>query len=108
MLHVRSMKERDASACVETVNHIIAIGGSTAYEVPYEVEDYRAWYLDTAPVSNVVEKNGRLVGFQAAFQYEPGRLSIGTFTDPETSLPARDGPCSERPWRTVAPWAFTP
>lgn len=81
MFEVRRMEERDVPACVEIINHIIAMGGSTAYEEPYAEADFAAHYLREAPVTNVVLYDGRLVGFQAAFDVGDGFYSVGSFTD---------------------------
>lgn len=78
---VRAMTPADTPACTEIVNHIIALGGSTAYEAPYALADFAAHYLDEPPVSNVVLSEGRVVGFQAAFDVGDGLYSIGSFTD---------------------------
>ena len=78
---VRTMTTEDVPACVVILNHIIALGGSTAYEDPYTETHFADHYLDEPPVSNVVFLNGRLVGFQAAFDVGDGLYSIGSFTD---------------------------
>lgn len=78
---VRKMERSDAPACVEILNHIIAAGGSTAYEDPYTAEVFADHYCDEPPVSNVVLVDDRIVGFQAAFDIGDGLYSIGSFTD---------------------------
>lgn len=77
----RPMTAADVPACVEILNHTIAMGGTTAYEVPYSVEGFKDHYLDEPPVSNVVLFKGRVVGFQGAFDVSDATLSIGSFTD---------------------------
>jgi len=80
---VREMRKGDAEACVAIINPIIAKGGSTAYEDPYEVADFDAHYRQEAKIANVVTLDGRVVGFQSAFEVEDGVYSIGSFTDQE-------------------------
>lgn len=84
---VRAMEQRDVPACVAIVNHIIALGGSTAYEEPYSEADFAAHYLNEPPVTNVVLLRGRVVGFQAAFDAGDGLYSIGSFTDQANPVP---------------------
>ncbi|MCF2871508.1 GNAT family N-acetyltransferase [Octadecabacter sp. G9-8] len=84
---VRDMHRNDVPACVEIINHIIALGGSTAYEDPYTEPHFADHYLDEPPVTNVVLLGTRLVGFQAAFDIGDGLYSIGSFTDQQN--PAR-------------------
>ncbi|MEL6960141.1 MAG: GNAT family N-acetyltransferase [Pseudomonadota bacterium] len=78
---VRRMEAADIPACVGIINPIIAAGGSTAYEDPYSAEDLEARYLHEADISNVAISDGRVVGFQAVFEVEPGVFSVGSFTD---------------------------
>jgi len=78
---VRAMAEKDVASCVSILNHIIALGGSTAHEEPLSLAELRAKYLDDPPISNVVEMEGRIVGFQAAFDVGGGEYSIASFTD---------------------------
>lgn len=78
---VRNMERGDVPACVAILNHIIGLGGSTAYEDPYTETYFAQHYFDEPPVSNVVKLGGRLVGFQAAFDIGGGVYSIGSFTD---------------------------
>ncbi|MBS0123765.1 GNAT family N-acetyltransferase [Aestuariicoccus sp. KMU-90] len=75
------MQARDVADCVAIVNHIIALGGSTAYETPFSGDGFAAHYLGEPPVSNVVLRGERIVGFQAAFDVGDGHYSIGSFTD---------------------------
>ena len=80
-LIARAMTADDVPACVAIVNHIIALGGTTAYEEPYSEQDFHDHYLVEPPVTNVVTQDGRVVGFQAAFDVGDGLYSIGSFTD---------------------------
>ncbi len=77
----RDMQSVDVPACVAILNHTIARGSSTAHEDPFENGGFADHYLDEPEVTNVVLHNGRIVGFQAAFEVEPGVYSIGSFTD---------------------------
>ncbi len=81
-LIARPMTAEDVPACVDIINHIIGLGGTTAYEEPYTVDALKAHYLEEADISNVVEDNGRIAGFQAVFaQDNPTEYSVGSFTD---------------------------
>lgn len=80
-LEVRDMTAEDVPACVAIVNHIIALGGTTAYEEPYSNQDFHDHYFVEPPVTNVVTRDGVVVGFQAAFDVGDGFYSIGSFTD---------------------------
>jgi len=83
----RNMNPDDVPACVAIINATIAIGGTTAYENPYENATFQAHYLEEAATAMVVTFDGRVVGFQSCFEVEPGVYSIGSFTDQEQ--PAR-------------------
>jgi len=85
-LYARKMGAEDIPACCRIINHIIALGGSTAYEDPYNEADLKAHYLHEAEVSNVVLDGARLVGFQSAFEIEQGVYSIGSFTDQQSPV----------------------
>ena len=80
---VRDMRKDDVDACLAIINPIIAKGGSTAYEDPYKAADFEAHYLQEAKIANIVTLDGRVVGFQSAFEVETGVYSIGSFTDQE-------------------------
>jgi GNAT superfamily N-acetyltransferase len=75
------MQRGDVAACVEVINHIISLGGSTAHEDAFDEAGFADHYLDEPKVANVVLIDGRIVGFQAAFEIETGVYSIGSFTD---------------------------
>lgn len=85
-LTTRAMQSSDVPACVTIVNHIIALGGSTAYEDPYTEADFADHYLDEPPVTNLVLLGDRIVGFQAAFDIGDGLYSIGSFTDQQNPV----------------------
>ncbi|MEL6608751.1 MAG: GNAT family N-acetyltransferase [Pseudomonadota bacterium] len=83
----RKMTHDDVAACVAILNHTIELGGTTAHEEVMTEADFRDHYCDEPPVNNVVIQDGRVVGFQAAFDVGDGLYSIGSFTDQKT--PAR-------------------
>ena len=82
----RKMTAADVPACLSIINPIIATGGTTAYEDPYTEQAFLDHYCNEPPVSNVILHNGTLIGFQAAFEVDPGIYSIGTFTDRNNSV----------------------
>lgn len=86
MFETRTMQLVDVPACVAIVNHTISLGGSTAYEEPYTEDGFADHYLREAPVSNVTYADGRLVGFQAAFDVGEGLYSIGSFADQQNPV----------------------
>lgn len=83
IFEVRGMTRADVAACVRIINHTIGLGGSTAHEEFFVEADFADQYLDEPDVANVVVLDGRIVGFQAAFEVEKGVFSIGSFTDQE-------------------------
>jgi len=85
-LIARDMTAEDVPACVAILNHIIELGGTTAYEEPYTHEFFHDHYLIEPPVTNVVTLDGRIVGFQAAFDVGDGLYSIGSFTDRQSPV----------------------
>lgn len=85
-LTARKMTRADVPACTAIINHIIALGGSTAYEDPYTEADLGDHYIDDAATSNVVVDGDRVVGFQSTFEVEPGVYSIGSFTDQQNPV----------------------
>ena len=80
---VRDMIREDVPACVRIINYTITLGGSTAHEDILDEPGFADHYFDEPEVANVVLKDGKIVGFQAAFEVEPGVYSIGSFTDQE-------------------------
>ncbi len=71
----------DVPECVRIINAIIEVGGSTAYEEPYQESDFQSAYLDGTELSLAAHYEGRVVGFQGCFLDSPGVYSIGSFTD---------------------------
>jgi len=80
-LMVRKMTSTDVPDCTAIINHIIAIGGTTAYEEPYTEQAFGNHYIEDAATFNVALSNSRIVGFQSTFEIKRGVYSIGTFTD---------------------------
>jgi len=87
MITVRDLSQADIPGCVAILNHIIALGGSTAYETPFTEAHFAKEYLRTPPVRNVALVSSRIVGFQAAFDAGGGLYSIGSFTDRAKPVP---------------------
>ena len=81
MLTTRAMEAGDVPACTDLINHIIALGGSTALEKPFTEAGFTAYYIDRAAVLNVVLSGNRIVGFQAANAVDDHLFQVGTFTD---------------------------
>lgn len=81
MIETRPITRADAPACVEILNHIIALGGSTAYEAPFTETEFAGEYVDDPAVCMVALVEGRAIGFQAVFDAGEGLYSIGSFTD---------------------------
>lgn len=84
MLITRPMRPADVPACADLLNHIIALGGSTAHETPFDTARFTSHYLQGPSISNVVLSGDRIVGFQVASRHKnlpDDVLDIGTFTD---------------------------
>lgn len=80
-LIARAMTADDAPACVEIINHIIDMGGSTAHSRPFDRDKMLQRYFADPVVPNVVLDDQRLVGFQSVFDIGNNVGSIGSFTD---------------------------
>lgn len=80
---VRDARPGDAEAMTAILNRIIAIGGTTAHEVPKTEGQVRADYIDGPDVlsSVVVEVAGTVIGWQSV-GYWHGDPHIGSFVDP--------------------------
>ncbi len=83
----RAAVPADAGAMTELLNEIIAAGGTTAYEEPYDAAAMLAQYI-AAPgliACTVAEDEGELLGFQGLFwpdahyPFPPGWAYIATF-----------------------------
>lgn len=87
-LKVRSATRKDAAGMAELINAIIAIGGTTAYEDPFDAASMDAAYISLPELVScfVAEADGELVGFQGLMRsFDPGDplpdgwATIGTF-----------------------------
>jgi L-amino acid N-acyltransferase YncA len=71
----RPARPTDAGEMAALLNSIIAAGGTTAYEEPFDAASMDEHYV-SAPgriSCTVAEENGRIVGFQGLFwPYDPG------------------------------------
>lgn len=87
-LTVRPATRADAAAMAELINTIIAIGGTTAYEDPFDAASIDAAYIALPQLVScfVAEADGEIVGFQGLMRsFDPddplpdGWATIGTF-----------------------------
>jgi L-amino acid N-acyltransferase YncA len=80
---VRKASPDDAAAMADVLNAVIAIGGTTAHEVPKSAAEVRDDYVDGVDVlsSVVAEDAGRIVGWQSV-GFWLGEEHIGTFVAP--------------------------
>jgi L-amino acid N-acyltransferase YncA len=84
-IRVRPTRRDDAAALAELLNEIIAAGGTTAYQVPFDAEGFADVHIDGPHVltSFIAEDDaGRTLGFQILLHDDrlaPGWGDIGTF-----------------------------
>jgi L-amino acid N-acyltransferase YncA len=80
---VRKALAEDAAGMAELLNHIIAIGGTTAHEQPTDAAKTRQHAIDGPDVlsSVVAEEDGSVVGWQSVEQFQ-GEPHIGTYVQP--------------------------
>lgn len=87
-LSVRPARPADAAAMAELINVIIAIGGTTAYEEPFDATSMDAAYISLPHLVScfVAEDDDEIVGFQGLMRsFDPedplpdGWATIGTF-----------------------------
>lgn len=87
-LTVRPARQADAAAMAELINAIIAIGGTTAYEDPFDAASMDAAYISLPQLVScfVAELDGAIIGFQGLMRsFDPhdplpdGWATIGTF-----------------------------
>ncbi len=85
---VRPAVQADAAAMAELINAIIVIGGTTAYEAPFDAVSMEASYIALPELVScfVAEDAGGVVGFQGLMRsFDPddplpeGWATIGTF-----------------------------
>jgi L-amino acid N-acyltransferase YncA len=88
VLTVRAAAPADAAEMADLLNEIIAAGGTTAYEEPFDAQTMDHHYISGAEVicCTVAENTGRIVGFQGLFRphdpadpFPPGWAIIATF-----------------------------
>jgi L-amino acid N-acyltransferase YncA len=88
MLAIRAAQPAHAPAMAELINEIIAIGGTTAYEDPFDAATMEAEYISLPHLVScfVAELDGEIVGFQGLmtayddFDLPENWATIGTFT----------------------------
>ena len=84
---VRPMAQEDVPALSELLNHTIRLGGTTAYEEPFDAAAFAKEFLTTSLLvsSNVATtEDGTPIGFQVLYaREEDGErfVSIASFTD---------------------------
>lgn len=88
MLAARDMAVGDIPACVEIINHIIALGGSTAHEETFTAVTFAQHYFSDPDIATVVTDGARIVGFQALYRGDnASTFYIGSFTDRRDPVP---------------------
>ena len=77
---IRQAAPADAGQMTAILNEIIALGGTTAHQVPKEISEVLSDYVDGPDVisSVVVEQGGRIIGWQSVGWWQ-GEAHIGTF-----------------------------
>lgn len=85
-MKIRPAIPSDAAAMADLLNRIIAIGGTTAHELPFSPAQVDHHYISGATVvcCHLAEDAAGLIGFQAV-EHFPGRAGwgdIGSFVDP--------------------------
>lgn len=87
-LTVRPAAPSDAAEMAELINAIIAVGGTTAYEEPFDAAHMDAAYISLPQLVScfVAESDGQIVGFQGLMRsFDPDDplpddwATIGTF-----------------------------
>jgi L-amino acid N-acyltransferase YncA len=82
-MKVRHAIVDDVPGMTQVLNAVIAVGGTTAHEVPMTEDQVRSWYVDGPDVlsSVVVVAGGEIVGWQSVEMWE-GDPHIGSFVRP--------------------------
>lgn len=89
----RPARPEDVPALVALINAIIAAGGTTAHQMPFDAAGFTAHYLPGAEaVATFValDASGRPAGFQSLARHPAlpeGWVTIGTFTRRDDPLP---------------------
>lgn len=80
---IRSAAPEDDEAIAAVLNAVIAVGGTTAHEVPKSPAKVRSEYIDGPDVlsSVVAEAGARVVGWQSVKHWQ-GDAHIGSFVHP--------------------------
>ena len=80
---IRRAVPADAAAMAGILNTIIAIGGTTAHEVPKSVEVVQRDYVEGPDVLScmVADDGGQVIGWQSVGLWQ-GEAHIGTFVQP--------------------------
>lgn len=80
---IRLATPDDAAAMADVLNAVIAVGGTTAHEIPKTAEAVRRGYIDGPDVlSAVVAVDGdRVIGWQSVEHWQ-GEAHIGSFVQP--------------------------
>ena len=82
-MKIRPATPEDATGMAAVLNAVIALGGTTAHEVPKTVDEVREGYVTGPDVlsSVVCEEAGTIIGWQSVEMYA-GDPHIGTFVQP--------------------------
>lgn len=84
---IRRASPADAPAMADLLNRIIAIGGTTAHELPFSAAQVDHHYISGESVvcCHLAEDAAGLIGFQAVEHYpcRAGWGDIGSFVDPD-------------------------
>lgn len=80
---IRDARPEDATAMAEVLNAVIALGGTTAHEVPVSEAQVLDHYISGSDVlsSVVAEVEGRVIGWQSVGIWQ-GEPHVGTFVQP--------------------------
>ena len=86
---IRSLHREDAADLCELLNHIIRLGGSTAYEAEFSSKDFLEEFHEDPGVLGtlVAEHDGELCGFQTLHIVDATRLAIASFADQRVRRP---------------------
>jgi L-amino acid N-acyltransferase YncA len=99
---IRPATPEDAAGMAAVLNAVIAIGGTTAHEVPKTVTEVRIGYVNGPDVLSAVvcEKDGAVIGWQSVEMYH-GDPHIGTFVQPGVQAKGIGGALFELTCRTL-------
>ena len=73
---IRPATAADAGQMADLLNEIIAIGGTTAHQTPFDTDRMRQQYVEraTCVCCHVAEEDGRILGFQHLDGPDPDQL----------------------------------